>query len=68
MRRQKTFYVDEEKIKIVTQSRTYVGNPNGFWVTINEERFYSNNLNIDTAEKSCYMKWVKKHNSCGEIK
>jgi hypothetical protein len=58
--KQRTFSVDGKKITIKSTNRTINGNPNGFYVYINGERFYSNRLERNIAEDNCYAQWVKK--------
>ena len=56
---QRTFYVDGQKIKIVTVRRTWLANPAGFYVTINGKRYFRNYLTREEAEDSAYVAWVK---------
>jgi len=58
MTRQRTFYVEGQKITIKSRSVSYQRNPAGFNVWINGEKFFSNHLERDKAEDSCYVKWV----------
>ena len=57
MTKQRTFYVDDQKITIKTRR---LANARGHYVFINGERFFSNLLESDLAEDSCYVKWVQK--------
>jgi hypothetical protein len=60
-RKQRTFTVGGEKIRIVSNTRNHCQNPCGFWVTINGERFMSNQLERDRAEDECFVKWMKRN-------
>jgi hypothetical protein len=37
---QRTFTVGEDKIKIRTRRRTYMGNPVGYYVTVNGDKMH----------------------------
>lgn len=58
--RQRTIHVNDQKIVIKSYLRTSVGNPCGFYVFINGERFFHNALFRQEAEDACYVRWVKK--------
>jgi hypothetical protein len=59
MRKQRTFYVDGEKIVIVSRPRSYMKNHAGYYVTINGQRFHANALERQDAEDMTYARWVK---------
>lgn len=60
-RRQRTFYVDGEKIKIVSRQKTWFANPCGWDVTINGTKYFRNVLTRKEAEDSAYIAWVREH-------
>ena len=49
MRKQKTIEVNGERICVVARSRTYMGNANGFNVSVNGTEQFVNCLSIDDA-------------------
>jgi hypothetical protein len=55
----KTINVNGEVIKIKTYKRSYCGNFAGYYVTINNQRYYYAGVGIQNAIDYCYSKWVK---------
>jgi hypothetical protein len=61
MLRQKTFYVNNQKITIKSRPKSYMCNPNGFYVWINNIKYWSPYLEREKAEDHCYVRWVKQN-------
>jgi hypothetical protein len=62
--RQRTFYVDDEKIVIKTRAKSYMNNPNGYTVNINGVRFNAFNfITRNEAEDWAYAKWVMENST-----
>ena len=68
MRKQRTIQVNDERITIVSTTKTNVGNPNGFMVRIKSSKDpkwlkpfeqYCNYLERNKAEDFAYAKWVQ---------
>ncbi len=58
--KQRTFYVDGQKITIKSRALSWAGNPAGFNVWINGEKFFRNTLTRREAEDMAYASWVSK--------
>jgi len=59
-RKQRTFTVDGEKIRIVSQPRSYCRHYGGWLVTINDVKYRTRSLCYrEDAEDAAYVKWVK---------
>lgn len=64
MRKQKTMHVNGERIRIVARSRTYVGNANGFNVSVNGTERFVNCLSIDEAMDKALARFLGMERSC----
>lgn len=60
-KRQRTFYVGKEKIKIVSRRITREANHIGWKITINDITSKHFVLARDEAEDLAYVAWVKSH-------
>ena len=57
--RQRTFKVGNEKVTIKSTPRTYTGNFCGWYVWINDKKYFCNILEREKAIDHTYSKWVK---------
>jgi hypothetical protein len=59
MRRQRTIYVGNRKITIISKPKTNLKNLVGWYVWINRVKFFVSCLTREQAEDTCYAQWVK---------
>ena len=59
MTKQRTITVDGKKITIKSKPATYVGNQRGWYVFINDNKYFSNKLVRIEAEESVLEKFLK---------
>ena len=57
--KQRTFYVDGQKIQIKSRPQSYVGNFSGWYVFINGKKHFVNTLTRESAEDVAFAKWLK---------
>lgn len=62
--KQRTFYVNGDKIQIKSRPKSYMRNPNGFnvWITLNNTettKYFIFVLTRAEAEDKAFVKWVK---------
>jgi len=56
--KQRTFYVDGQKIQIRSKPQTSLGNFSGWYVFINNKKMFVNALTRQLAEDIAYVRWV----------
>jgi len=56
--KQRTFYVDGQKIQIKSRPQSYAGNFSGWYVFVNGKKHFVNVLERETAEDVAFIKWI----------
>jgi len=55
---QQTIEIEGKKVKIVSRRRHYMGNPCGYFVFINDIRYFVNCLRQDDARTRALARWT----------
>jgi len=59
--KQRTFYVDGQKMVVKSRPRTWLGCLDGFYVWVNGAKSWQPWLDRDQCEDRAYSNWVKKN-------
>jgi hypothetical protein len=57
--KQRTFKVNNQRITIKSRPQTYCRNLSGWYVFINDSKYFVNTLERKVAEDIAYLRWVK---------
>jgi len=57
--KQRTFKINNNKVTIKSRPQTYCRNLSGWYVFINDSKYFVNTLERKVAEDIAYGKWIK---------